>query len=72
MAELIKSVIGIRKMAVIMFCVAGIVAIIVARLHYNQPTPKEILGLAILSIAGLGGYHLRQQGQIDKDKSNGV
>lgn len=62
----VMQVIGIRKMLVIMFCVAGICFI-----AYNRPKLDQMDCFVCGLIAGLGGYHSWRQGIIDKEKAVG-
>jgi hypothetical protein len=62
------QVIGIRKMAVIMWCVMAIAIIMLA--HVKADMPLDASDLAGLSmITALGGVHMYKQGLIDKIKN---
>lgn len=54
--------IGIKKMAVIMWCALMITIVMVCHLYFDSPLKTtDIMGLGL--IAGLGGYHSYRQGQ---------
>lgn len=61
------AVIGIRKMAVIMWCVMAITIIMLAHIWTDMPLEaSDLAGMSM--IAGLGGIHMYKQGLIDKEK----
>ena len=57
--------IGIRKMGVIMFCVMAIVIVVFLHLHYDKEVTMFTIAI-ITAIAGLGGWHMKQQAMLDK------
>ena len=58
------KVIGLRKMAVIMWCAAMITIIVVFHVCYDKSLgAAEITTMTL--IAGLGGFHSYKQGQTD-------
>lgn len=58
------QVIGIRKMAVIVWCAACITVVMCAYLYCDkQVDVPAITGMSL--IAGLGGFHSYKQGLID-------
>jgi hypothetical protein len=58
------TVIGSRKMAVIIWCSAMIATVMVFYIIYNQKLDTAaITGMGL--IAGLGGFHNYKQGQVD-------
>lgn len=57
------QVIGIRKMLVIMSCVAGITYIVCSKDVIDNAT-----AYCISLIAALGGFHVSKQGQIDEKR----
>lgn len=57
------QVIGIRKMLVIMSCVAGITYIVCSKDVIDNAT-----SYCVSLIAALGGVHVWKQGEIDKKK----
>lgn len=64
------KIIGIRKMAVIMWCSFCITIIMCAYLHYDKQIDNSaIIGMSL--IAGLGGFHSYKQGHVDSVKQNG-
>ncbi len=63
------SVIGIRKMAVIMWCAMCISGIEIVHVILNKPSDAVTITICGL-VAGLGGFHSWKQGIIDKDKNN--
>jgi hypothetical protein len=71
MEKLSSAVMGIRKMSVIMFCVAAIIVLVFLHMHYGKEIDQNSLFLAGI-VAALGGVHIFKQGQIDAiAKSNG-
>lgn len=57
--------IGIRKMGVIMFCVTAIVIVVFLHMAYNKDINNATL-IIVTAIAGLGGWHTKQQAMLDK------
>jgi hypothetical protein len=59
-----SPIIGVRKMAVIMWSCMMIALIELAHIYLNQPSDATTITLCGL-IAGLGGFHAYKQGLID-------
>jgi len=58
------NVIGWRKMAVLMWCTSCITVVLLGYMYKNQAlTATDITAISL--IAGLGGYHVHKQHQID-------
>lgn len=66
------KVIGIRKMAVVMWCAGMIAMVMCFYICYDQKLDlPSVTGLTL--IAGLGGFHSYKQGQTDAiANTNGV
>lgn len=59
------QIIGIRKMAVIMWCASCVTVIEIV--HVLKAVPSDATTITVCAlIAGLGGFHAYRQGLIDK------
>jgi hypothetical protein len=62
-----NAVIGIKRMGVILWCVAAITLIVFLNLHYAEPTGAPSI-TAMTLIAALGGVDVWKQGRIKDGK----
>lgn len=66
MTDQIKNaVMGIKRMGVILWCVAAIVLIVFLHLHYAEDLKAPSI-TAMTLIAAMGGVDVWKQGRIDK------
>ena len=63
-----KTVIGVKRMGVILWCVAAIAGIVYLAKPVTGDIPASIVITAMTLIAAMGGVDVWKQGRLDKNE----